>query len=83
MIVPAAGYRRIGGFSPLFTGAGAVRMEPLRFYLDLMAYPVKRRRTLRSWLLACCLILSQVSNAAGFFAARETGKQSRTAETVP
>lgn len=143
MIVPAAGYRRIGGFSPLFTGAaaedrdfcdrwlqggfairyvptvivehyhamtlagflrqhynygrgaqtyhacrrmrgaGAVRMEPLRFYLDLMVYPVKRRRAPRSWMLACCLILSQASNAAGFFVARGAGKESRAAETVP
>ena len=143
MIVPAAGYRRIGGFSPLFTGAaaedrdfcdrwlqegfviryvptvivehfhamtlagfirqhynygrgaqtfhacrrmrgaGAVGMEPVRFYLDLMVYPVKRRRTPRSWLLACCLILSQVSNAVGFFAAKGPGKESRTAETIP
>ena len=143
MIVPAAGYRRIGGFSPLFTGAaaedrdfcdrwrlegfviryvpmvviehfhsmtlagflrqhfnygrgartyhacrrmrgaGAILMEPLRFYIDLMVYPVKKRRTSRSWLLACCLILSQVSNVIGFFAAKGPRNDSRTAKTLP
>jgi glycosyltransferase involved in cell wall biosynthesis len=142
MIVPAAGYRRIGGFSPLFTraaaedrefcdrwlqegfairyvptvvvehfhamtlagflrqhynygrgaqtyhecrrmrGGGAVGMEPLRFYLDLMVYPVNKRRTLRSWLLACCLMLSQVGNVIGFFAGMVPRKHSRTAKSA-
>lgn len=142
MIVPAAGYSRIGGFSPLFTGAaaedrdfcdrwlregfairyvptavvehfhamtfagflrqhynygsgartyhacrrmrgaGAIRMEPVRFYLDLMVFPLKRRRTLRSWLLVCCLMLSQLSNAVGFFTAKGPGRHLRTAKTA-
>jgi GT2 family glycosyltransferase len=44
-----------------------VRLEPARFYLNLIRYPVmaaQRRRTLLSLLL----VVSQAANAAGFFA---------------
>jgi GT2 family glycosyltransferase len=43
-----------------------VKLEPPRFYLNLLRYPFLRARESRSVLLALLLILSQFSNAMGF-----------------
>jgi GT2 family glycosyltransferase len=51
--------------------SGAPRLEPLRFYLDLLGYPARRGRgSLRLFLL---MLLSQVANATGFAQAALTG----------
>lgn len=48
-------------------GEGRVRVEPARFYLRLLTYPIGRTR-LRSTLPMMALLgVSQVVNAAGFF----------------
>jgi len=47
---------------------GPVRVEPLPFYTNLLAYPFVRHRGRRAWVLATLLALSQVANAAGFVA---------------
>jgi GT2 family glycosyltransferase len=48
-------------------GQGHIKVEPLRFYLDLLRYPFIDLRTGRSQLLAMLLLLSQAVNTAGFF----------------
>lgn len=55
-----------------------VRVEPPRFYLDLMRYPFGQRGSL-AWRLAICalFLVSQIANAAGFFTARAEAKFSR------
>ena len=47
-----------------------VRIEPLRFYSGLVAYPLTRARGLRAVLLVSLLAWSQVVNAAGYFLER-------------
>jgi glycosyltransferase involved in cell wall biosynthesis len=47
--------------------AGRVKLEPLKFYLSLIWYPLSRSQGGRRFWLALLLVLSQVANAAGFF----------------
>jgi GT2 family glycosyltransferase len=50
---------------------GRLSPEPLRFYADLVAYPLSRPELRRRYRIATLLLLAQVANAAGFlFAAR-------------
>ena len=48
-------------------GSKPVRLEPVRFYTGLLAYPLKQRRGLASPAISVLLFLSQVANAAGYF----------------
>jgi len=48
-------------------GQGHIKVEPLRFYLNLLRYPFIDLRTGRTKLLAMLLLLSQAVNTAGFF----------------
>ncbi|MDP6979409.1 MAG: glycosyltransferase [Myxococcota bacterium] len=43
------------------------RIEPLRFYRDLVFYPLGRMPMGRSLIVTALLLLSQLANAAGFF----------------
>jgi GT2 family glycosyltransferase len=53
-----------------------VRIEPLRFYRDLLATPFENHRGIGALALAGLMGLSQLANAAGFFAERwRTGRQ--------
>ena len=52
-----------------------LRVEPLRFYLDMFRYPFRTSRQSRLSVSAL-LLISQVSHTAGFFAAR--GRASST-----
>jgi cellulose synthase/poly-beta-1,6-N-acetylglucosamine synthase-like glycosyltransferase len=47
---------------------GPVRIEPPRFYANLLSYPFTQDESHPTALLAALLALSQVANAAGFFA---------------
>ena len=47
-----------------------VHVAPLRFYLDLLAYPWRQPKDKRARFGASLFLLSQVANAAGFFAER-------------
>jgi len=44
----------------------SIRFEPLSFYVNLMLYPVLKGKSQRPLLITFLLILSQISNAAGF-----------------
>jgi glycosyltransferase involved in cell wall biosynthesis len=44
-----------------------VRVEPVRFYAGLVAYPFSRQPLVRALACATLLAVSQVANAAGFF----------------
>jgi cellulose synthase/poly-beta-1,6-N-acetylglucosamine synthase-like glycosyltransferase len=48
----------------------AIKVEPLSFYLNLVAYPFSRIRVGRSLLVAALLVIAQVANVAGFFLER-------------
>jgi GT2 family glycosyltransferase len=50
----------------------AIRPEPLRFYTDLVLFPLRQRKGWKAAALSLFLLLSQVSNAAGFFWAKAT-----------
>lgn len=54
--------------------AEGVRREPLRFYLDLIAYPFGREPLRRAMPLAVLLFLSQAANALGYFYERWVGR---------
>jgi glycosyltransferase involved in cell wall biosynthesis len=45
-----------------------IKLEPLAFYLNLVCYPFSQAPGRRASLLASMLVISQVANAAGFFA---------------
>lgn len=47
-------------------GGRRISIEPLRFYLGLLRYPLARSRDLRGLKLAGLLMMSQMANAAGF-----------------
>lgn len=51
-------------------GAADVTPEPLRFYLDLVTYPLRSSRRPVAWLHAGLLGVAQVANVAGFALAR-------------
>jgi glycosyltransferase involved in cell wall biosynthesis len=46
---------------------GCLKFEPVRFYLNLLRYPFSQGQTERRLLLAMLLLVSQGTNAAGFF----------------
>lgn len=50
-------------------GCERIALEPLSFYLNLIRAPFGQTRSPRALLLAALLFLSQVANAAGYFAA--------------
>jgi glycosyltransferase involved in cell wall biosynthesis len=56
-------------FHQLRTLRGQVRIkiEPLRFYLNLLCYPYVKRRSRQRLSISALLLLSQSANAAGFF----------------
>ena len=45
----------------------ASRLEPLRFYRDLVLFPFGRQPVARALLISVLLCLAQFANAAGFF----------------
>ena len=47
-------------------GQGHIKVEPLRFYLDLLRYPFMHLQAGRPKLLAILLLISQAVNTAGF-----------------
>lgn len=51
-------------------GAKSIRLEPLAFYANLLAYPLFQAQSWRSPVVAVLLGLSQVANTAGFFRER-------------
>jgi cellulose synthase/poly-beta-1,6-N-acetylglucosamine synthase-like glycosyltransferase len=44
-----------------------IKLEPCKFYSDLMRYPFLKLKTRRTVSIAGLLLLSQVSNAAGYY----------------
>lgn len=50
--------------------AGGLAPEPLRFYADLVTYPLRASKSPRAWLHAGLLGVSQVANATGYVAGR-------------
>jgi len=46
---------------------GRLKLEPVKFYLNLVKYPFSRGQAGRAFLLAMLLLVSQGANAAGFF----------------
>jgi GT2 family glycosyltransferase len=55
-------------------GQRPLNVEPLSFYLRMLAYPFARRAGRRAPALAALLAVSQATNAAGFFWARLAGE---------
>ena len=55
-----------------------VRVEPLRFYLDLVRYPLTAGNGWRSAPIAALLLVSQVANVAGYFVERAAGLRHRS-----
>lgn len=55
-----------------------VELEPISFYGRLVAYPLRRERLLRAAPLVALMALSQVANAAGYFAERRRVRAGRT-----
>jgi glycosyltransferase involved in cell wall biosynthesis len=49
---------------------GQIRIEPLRFYFQLLAFPLRERWTISNCLLSMCLLLSQFATATGYFLGR-------------
>lgn len=47
--------------------AKSLRLEPLSFYINLMLYPFLKSKSRRPLFITTLLILSQISNATGFF----------------
>jgi hypothetical protein len=45
-----------------------IQLEPLRFYLDLMRYPLSEATGHSRFRLAVLLAISQIANALGYFA---------------
>ena len=52
---------------------GAVRVEPLRFYLRLLKFPFKDGVTVEALRTAALVVLSQMANAIGFLSSRRDG----------
>lgn len=46
--------------------AGSFKVEPLKFYLQLVVYPFENQQGFRVWPLSGLFLLSQFANAAGF-----------------
>jgi glycosyltransferase involved in cell wall biosynthesis len=69
-------------------GHSALRLEPVRFYFGLVAYPLRRRRGWRGVVLSLLHFWSQVAYAAGYFSERirrgwnvEAGERPRLARS--
>jgi len=58
-------------------GSGRVRLEPFRFYRDLICAPFRREPRRRPWPIAALLVLSQLANAAGFYRERFRRRRGR------
>lgn len=52
--------------------ATSIQPEPLRFYKDLVFFPLRKRRNGQALFLCFLLVLSQMCNTAGFFWAKAT-----------
>lgn len=48
-------------------GGRRIELEPLRFYLDLLCYPLSGLHGKKKFQLMGLLGVSQIANAAGFF----------------
>jgi hypothetical protein len=44
----------------------SMRLEPLRFYVDLVCYPLRDAHSGRGLLISTLLMMTQFANAAGF-----------------
>ena len=55
-------------------GVTALRIEPMRFYSRLVAYPLKREHGARSVALSALLLVSQVVYATGYVLERVAGR---------
>lgn len=54
-----------------------VKIEPLRFYMGLIAYPLRKAGAPRAAKLSLLMLVSQVANTAGYFRERRSGKQTK------
>lgn len=64
---------------------GRIELEPLRFYLNLLRYPLEGSRNRRKFWLAVLLAVSQVANIAGFLLERykKTSTDGHSVQTHP
>jgi glycosyltransferase involved in cell wall biosynthesis len=62
-------------------GQRHIKVEPLRFYLNLLRYPFLHSQPGKSILVAMLLLLSQAVNAAGFFWSALSKPARRSVET--
>lgn len=60
-------------------GQEPVRIEPLSFYLRLLAYPARRGLGTRTPIQMALMVLSQIANVAGYAAERRRAATGRTA----
>ena len=67
------GTRRYRAMQAWSTG-NRVQLEPLRFYLDLLRYPLCKSITNTRFSLTFLLAVSQLANAAGYLWERSNGK---------
>ena len=51
-----------------------IRIEPLKFYKDLLAYPLSRKDVKFPWFVSILFFLSQVATTSGFFWERSVHK---------
>ncbi len=62
-------------------GMGPVKVEPVRFYRNLLLYPFAQKHGRRAPLLTGLMLVSQIANAAGFFWERHTTSLKKTEST--
>lgn len=55
-------------------GQDRIEVEPLAFYLNMLRYPFVSARGRNTLMLMLLLVVTQVSNATGFFWQRARGK---------
>ena len=48
-------------------GGGKIRLEPLRFYVNLLRYPFTARCKRRTAFVSSLMLLSQIANALGYY----------------
>ncbi|MBE9138521.1 glycosyltransferase [Nodosilinea sp. LEGE 07088] len=63
--------------------AQPMAVEPITFYLELLAYPLRRQQGWRSLALSGLFLLSQVANVAGFFWERSRQQKTVSPASVP
>ena len=51
-----------------------IRIEPFKFYKDLLAYPLSRKDVKSPWFVSILFFLSQVATTSGFFWERSIHK---------